>query len=127
MQLQVDCMYIFPLSLLFFCSINRSDFVVHSFLRSTCLLLLFFIPSDLVIRSFVHSFIQHGSKELLFLSSSLPSAISLTPTSHPPPPKIYHRILNHLATIPQPHNPMLRLLLLLLMIMLLLLKNNPPL
>lgn len=86
-------------------------------------------PSSFV-HSFVHSFIQHGSKKLLFLSSSLPSAISLQPHSYPPPPKIYHRILNHLATIPQPHNPMLlllRLLLLLLMIMLLLLKNQPPL
>lgn len=81
----------------------------------------------LVIRSFIHSFIQQASKKLFFLFSSLP-AIS-HPTSHPPPPKIYHRILNHLATIPQPHNPMLLLLrlLLLLMIMLLLLKNQPPL
>lgn len=86
-------------------------------------------PRHSFTRSFVHSFIQHGSKELFFLSSSLP-AISHSPTSYPPPPKIYHRILNHLATIPQPHNPMLLLrllrLLLLLMIMLLLLKNKPP-
>lgn len=84
-------------------------------------------PSSFV-HSFIHSFIQHASKELFFLSSSLPSAIS-HPNSHPPPPKIYHRILNHLATIPQPHNPMLlllRLLLLLLLIMLLL-KNKLPL
>lgn len=130
MQLEVDCMYIFPLSLLFFCSINRSGFVVHSFLRSTCWLLLFIQsnPRHSFTRSFIHSFIQHGSKKLFFLSSLLPSAISLIqPHSHPPPPKIYHRILNHLATIPQPHNPMLRLLLLLLMIMLLSSKNQPPL
>lgn len=130
MQLEVDCMYIFPLSLLFFCSINRSDFVVHSFLRSTCLLLLFFIqpdPRHSFTRSFVLSF-NIAAKNICSCPRHchLPS---LTPTSHPPPPKIYHRILNHLTTIPQPHNPMLLLLprlLLLLMIMLLLLKNQPP-
>lgn len=129
MQLEVDCMYIFPLSLLCFCSINRSDFVVHSFLRSTCLLLLFFIRSD-PRHSFTHSFIHSFNMAAKNFSSCprycLPSLIQ--PHSHPPPPKIYHRILNHLTTIPQPHNPMLllRLLLLLLMIMLLL-KNQPPL
>lgn len=87
-------------------------------------------PSSFV-HSFIHSFIQHASKKLLFLSSSLPTISLIQPHSYPPPPKIYHRILNHLTTIPQPHNPMLllllRLLRLLLMIMLLLLKNKLPL
>lgn len=84
MQLEVDCMYIFPLSLLFFCSINRSGFVVHSFLRSTCLLLLFFIPSDFVIRSLVHSFFhstwqQRTSVLVLVIACHLSS--NLTPSS----------------------------------------------
>lgn len=126
-------MYIFPLSLLFFVqSIDLTSSFIRFFVRHDgCCVVVHSIKPSSFVHSFIHSFIQHGSKEqVLFLSSLLP-AISLTPTSHPPPPKIYHRILNHLTTIPQPHNPMLllrlRLLLLLLLMIMLLLKNKPPL
>lgn len=131
MQLEVDCMYIFPLSLL--CFVQSID-LTSSFIR-------FFVRHDgcccsfnqtLVIRSLVHSFLHSTWQQRTFVLVLLITSHLSHPNSHPPPPKIYHRILNHLATIPQPHNPMLlllllRLLLLLLMIMLLLLKNQPPL
>lgn len=93
--------------------------------QNFCLLLLFFIRSD-PRHSFTHSFIHSTWQQRTFLLVLIIASHLSHPTSHPPPPKIYHRILNHLTTIPQPHNPML-LLLLLLMIMLLLLKNKPPL
>lgn len=131
MQLEVDCMYIFPLSLLFFVqSIDLTSSFIRFFVRHDAkkppllfaVVVVHSIKSSSFVHSFIHSFIQHGSKN--FSSCPRHYQPSLTPTSHPPPPKIYHRILNHLATIPQPHNPMLlRLLLLLIM----LLKNKPPL
>lgn len=127
MQLEVDCMYIFPLSLLFFVqSIDLTSSFIRFFVRHDGCCCSF--NQTLVTRSLVHSFIHSTCQQRTFLLVLVIAICHLShPTSHPPPPKIYHRILNHLATIPQPHNPMLRLLLLLLMIMLLLLKNQPPL
>lgn len=83
-------------------------------------------PRHSFTRSFVHSF-NMAAKNFCSCPRHchLPSLIQ--PHSYPPPPKIYHRILNHLATIPQPHNPMLLLLRLLLLLMIMLLKNQPPL
>lgn len=88
MQLEVDCMYIFPLSLLFFVqSIDLTSSFIRFFVRHDakkkqfCLL---FNQTSSFVHSFIHSFIQHGSKELFFLSPLLPSAIShskLTPSS----------------------------------------------
>lgn len=122
MQLEVDCMYIFPLSLLFFVqSIDLTSSFIRFFVRHVCCCCSSF-NQTLVIRSLIHSFNMAAKN---FSSCPRYCLPSLSPNSHPPPPKIYHRILNHLATIPQPHNPML-LRLLLLMIMLLL-KNQPPL
>lgn len=98
-------------------------FVRHDAKKQFCLL----FNQTLVIRSLVHSFIHSTCQQRTFLLVLIIACHLSHPTSHPPPPKIYHRILNHLATIPQPHNPMLPLRLLLLLMIMLLLKNQPPL
>lgn len=126
MQLEVDCMYNFPLSLLFFV---QSIDLTSSFIRFFVAVVHHSIRPSSFVHSFIRSFIHSTWQQKTFVLVLVITICHLShPTSHPPPPKIYHRILNHLTTIPQPHNPMLLLLrLLLLLMIMLLLKNKPPL